>query len=104
MLRRPPRSTLFPYTTLFRSHARSHGPFTAAEVAARLGLGIAVVHQVLARLGAQGRLLEGEFRPAGTGSEWCDPEVLRRLRRRSLARLRHEIEPVEPSALARFLP
>jgi len=93
-----------PLGDLVLRHARSHGPFTAAEVAARLGLGIAVVHQVLARLGAQGRLLEGEFRPAGTGSEWCEPEVLRRLRRRSLARLRHEIEPVEPSALARFLP
>ena len=53
---------------------------------------------------AQGRVLEGEFRPSGAGAEWCDAEVLRSLRRRSLARLRHEVEPVEPVALARFLP
>ena len=49
-------------------------------------------------------MLDGEFRPAGSGSEWCDAEVLRRLRRRSLARLRKEVEPVEPEALGRFLP
>ena len=61
-------------------------------------------HQTLARLAAQGRVLEGEFRPSGSGAEWCDAEVLRSLRRRSLARLRHEVEPVEPVALARFLP
>ena len=66
--------------------------------------GVAVVHQTLVRLAAQGRVLEGEFRPGGTGTEWCDAEVLRKLRRRSLARLRHEVEPVEPAALGRFLP
>ena len=49
-------------------------------------------------------MLDGEFRPAGTETEWCDAEVLRRLRRRSLARLRKEVEPVDPQALARFLP
>ena len=53
---------------------------------------------------AAGRLLRGEFRPGGVEREWCDPEVLRLLRRRSLARLRREIEPVEAEALARFLP
>ena len=49
-------------------------------------------------------MLRGEFRPGGAEREWCDPEVLRLLRRRSLARLRREVEPVEPAALARFLP
>ncbi|GAB2753374.1 ATP-dependent helicase [Nocardioides pakistanensis] len=93
-----------PLADLVARYARTHGPFTPADVAARLGLGVAVVQQTLARLGAQGRLLEGEFRPAGTGSEWCDAEVLRRLRRRSLAALRREVEPVEPSTLGRFLP
>ncbi len=93
-----------PLGDLVGRHARTHGPFLAAEVAARLGLGVAVVHQTLVRLGAQGRVLEGEFRPQGAGTEWCDAEVLRSLRRRSLARLRHEVEPVEPVALARFLP
>ncbi len=91
-----------PLGDLVARHARTHGPFTAAEVAARLGLGEAVVRHTLQRLGARGRVLDGEFRPAGAGTEWCDAEVLRRLRRRSLARLRQEIEPVEQPALARF--
>jgi ATP-dependent Lhr-like helicase len=93
-----------PLGDLVGRYARTHGPFTAAEVAARLGLGVAVAHQTLVRLAGQGRVLEGEFRPAGVGTEWCDAEVLRKLRRRSLARLRHEVEPVEASVLGRFLP
>jgi len=93
-----------PLADLVGRYARSHGPFTVADVSTRLGLGPAVVRQTLARLAAQGRVLEGEFRPAGSGSEWCDAEVLRRLRRRSLAALRKEVEPVEPAALGRFLP
>ncbi len=93
-----------PLADLLSRHARTHGPFTSAEAAARLGLGVAVAHQTLLRLASQGRVLEGEFRPAGVGSEWCDTEVLRRLRRRSLAALRKEVEPVEPATLGRFLP
>jgi ATP-dependent helicase Lhr and Lhr-like helicase len=93
-----------PLADLVARFARTHGPFTAADVAERLGLGVAVAQQTLARLGAQGRVLEGEFRPAGAGAEWCDAEVLRRLRRRSLAALRKEVEPVEPATLGRFLP
>ncbi|MBO9523923.1 MAG: ATP-dependent helicase [Nocardioidaceae bacterium] len=93
-----------PLGDLVGRYARTHGPFTAAEVATRLGLGVAVVQQTLVRLAAQGRVLDGEFRPAGAGTEWCDAEVLRMLRRRSLARLRHEVEPVSPATLGRFLP
>jgi ATP-dependent helicase Lhr and Lhr-like helicase len=93
-----------PLADLVARFARSHGPFTPADVATRLGLGVAVAQQTLSRLGAKGRVLEGEFRPAGAGSEWCDAEVLRRLRRRSLAALRKEVEPVEPATLGRFLP
>ncbi|GAB3655548.1 ATP-dependent helicase [Nocardioides korecus] len=93
-----------PLGDLVGRYARTHGPFLASEVATRLGLGVAVCQQTLARLAAQGRVLEGEFRPQGSGAEWCDAEVLRMLRRRSLARLRHEVEPVEPRTLARFLP
>jgi ATP-dependent Lhr-like helicase len=93
-----------PLADLVARYARSHGPFSPGDVATRLGLGVAVVQQTLSRLGAQGRVLEGEFRPAGAGSEWCDAEVLRRLRRRSLAALRKEVEPVEPATLGRFLP
>jgi ATP-dependent Lhr-like helicase len=93
-----------PLADLVARFARTHGPFSAADVASRLGLGVAVAAQTLSRLVAQGRVLEGEFRPSGAGSEWCDAEVLRRLRRRSLAALRKEVEPVEPSTLGRFLP
>ncbi|WP_328529999.1 DEAD/DEAH box helicase [Nocardioides sp. NBC_00368] len=93
-----------PVGDLVSRYARSHGPFTAADVASRLGLGEAVVRHTLARLSARGRVLDGEFRPGGSGLEWCDAEVLRMLRRRSLARLRKEVEPVEPAALGRFLP
>ncbi len=92
-----------PLADLVSRFARTHGPFTTEQVADRLALGGAVVRHTLQRLAASGRVLEGEFRPAGSGSEWCDAEVLRRLRRRSLARLRKEVEPVEPESLGRFL-
>ncbi len=93
-----------PLGDIVARYARTHGPFTVDQLATALGLGAAVVRHTLHRLGGQGRVLDGEFRPAGTESEWCDAEVLRRLRRRSLARLRQEVEPVDPHALARFLP
>ncbi|WP_159793332.1 Lhr family helicase [Puerhibacterium puerhi] len=96
-----------PLGDLVRRHARTHGPFPAADVARRFGLGIAVVQQALARLEALGALVRGALRPSslgGTGDEWCDPEVLRTLRRRSLAALRAEVEPVEPETLGVFLP
>ena len=92
-----------PLADLVSRFARTHGPFTVADVSARLALGAAVARQTLQRLGGQGRVLEGEFRPSGSGAEWCDAEVLRMLRRRSLARLRQEVEPVEPAAMGRFL-
>lgn len=138
-----------PLGDLVSRYARTHGPFTATEAAARLGLGVAVVGTALKRLAADGRVVEGEFRPhiepaaeptpdasgrqsdgaftaagaedhtgadspAGTvppptvvlpaHSEWCDAEVLRKLRRRSLAALRAEVEPVDATAYGRFLP
>ncbi|WJH25080.1 DNA glycosylase AlkZ-like family protein [Pseudarthrobacter defluvii] len=152
-----------PLGDLVSRYARTHGPFTAAEAAARLGLGVAVVGTALKRLAADGRVVEGEFRPhvtstaaalpesaladaaplevgppeagraagappidetaqptGGTAlppaeapapdiphsiaSEWCDAEVLRKLRRRSLAALRAEVEPVDAAAYGRFLP
>jgi ATP-dependent Lhr-like helicase len=93
-----------PLGDLVGRYARTHGPFQAADVASRLGLGVAVVAGVLQRLAASGRVTAGEFRPGGSGREWCDAEVLRTIRRRSLARLRQEVEPVPVEALARFLP
>ncbi|MFD5921557.1 ATP-dependent helicase [Kitasatospora sp. NPDC058201] len=96
-----------PLGDLLARHARTHGPFTAAEAADRFGLGTAVVTGTLHRLTAAGRLVQGEFRPVEghtAAVEWCDTDVLRRLRRRSLAALRQEVEPVPPRALAAFLP
>jgi ATP-dependent Lhr-like helicase len=84
--------------------ARTHGPFLPDEPATRWGISARAIEDALERLVAAGSLLRGEFRPDGVEREWCDPDVLRSLRRRSLARLRHEVEPVEPTALARFLP
>jgi ATP-dependent Lhr-like helicase len=93
-----------PLGSLLARWARSHGPFLTEGPTARWRLPRGVVESALERLMSAGTLLRGEFRPGGVEREWCDPEVLRLLRRRSLARLRREIEPVEPSALARFLP
>ena len=84
--------------------ARHHGPFLSREPASRWGLPEQLVEKELERMLGARTILRGEFRPGGVEREWCDPEVLRLLRRRSLARLRREIEPVEPAALARFLP
>ena len=93
-----------PLGDLVARYARTHGPFPAAACAARFGLGVLVVEQTLRRLGADGRVVSGEFSPTGSGTQWCDAEVLRLLRRRSLAALRREIEPVPARALAAFLP
>ena len=88
---------------LARRYARTHGPFTTTEFARRYGLGRATAETLLKDLAASGRLLEGEFRPGGSGREWCDPDVLQTIRRRSLAKLRQQVEPVEPAVLGRLL-
>jgi len=96
--------TTDPLRSLLARWARSHGPFHTEDPAARWQLPRGVAEAALEALMAEGVLLRGEFRPGGVEREWCDPEVLRLIRRRSLARLRREIEPVEPTTLARFLP
>ncbi len=93
-----------PLGDLVARYARTHGPFTADAAASRYALGVAVVAGTLRRLAAAGRVVEGEFLPGGRGTELCDAEVLRMLRRRCLARLRKEAEPAPPVALARLLP
>ncbi|HCG15019.1 MAG TPA: ATP-dependent helicase, partial [Micrococcus luteus] len=98
-----------PLGDLVGRYARTHGPFTAAEAGAAMGLGGAVVLSVLQRLATERRVSTGAFRPEGTpgatglDAEWCDAEVLRRIRMRSLAALRAEVEPVDQAAYARFL-
>jgi len=92
-----------PVGDLVLRFARTHGPFTPQEVARRYGLGVAVVLTTLERFAERGKLIEGEFRPEGTQREWCDNDVLRTIRRRALAKLREEVEPVDPPALARLM-
>ncbi|MEZ3159043.1 DEAD/DEAH box helicase [Microbacterium sp. BWT-B31] len=104
-----------PLGDLIARHARTHAPFPAGDVAGRLGIGVAVARQTLQRLEAQGRVASGFFLPERAGgaagaaaapdeTEYCDSEVLRRLRMRSLAAIRGSVEPVAPDAFARFLP
>jgi ATP-dependent Lhr-like helicase len=92
-----------PLLDLVSRYARTHAPFTAQDVATRLGLGVTVVTQALRRLVALDKVLEGEFVPGGQGREWCDAGVLRTLKRRSLARLRHAVEPVDGAVLGRLM-
>jgi ATP-dependent Lhr-like helicase len=92
-----------PLRDVVARYARTHGPFTAADVARRYAVAEDRVEEALRGLTEAGRVLEGEFRPGGIGREWCDASVLQALRRRSLARLRKQVEPAEPSALARLL-
>jgi ATP-dependent Lhr-like helicase len=90
-----------PLARLARRYARTHGPFTTREVSGRYGIDFGPVLRELERAGG---LVQGELRPGGSEREWCDPDVLRRVRRASLATLRKEVEPAEQRALARFLP
>jgi ATP-dependent Lhr-like helicase len=91
-----------PLGDLALRYARTHRPFVADEFAARYGLGGGAAEAVLRRLTVDGRLIEGEFRPGGTRREWTHANVLRMIRRRSLAKLRQEVEPVDASVLGRL--
>ncbi|WP_322789213.1 DNA glycosylase AlkZ-like family protein, partial [Thiohalocapsa halophila] len=93
-----------PLEQLIRRYARSHGPFPTQQLARRLGLPAAQLDPVLKLLETRGELVHGEIRPLGNEPEWCDAEVMRRLRRRTLARARDEVAPVDGATLGRFLP
>jgi ATP-dependent Lhr-like helicase len=88
---------------LARRYARTHGPFTTADLVERYGIGRATAELLLRELASSGKLLEGEFRPGGSGREWCDADVLQNVRRRSLAKLRKEVEPVDAPVLGRLI-
>ena len=98
-LERQPRA----FRDVVSRYARTHGPFTPADVARRYATGEAPVVVALGELAGDGRVLEGQFRPGGQGREWCGADVLATLRRRSLAALRQQVEPAERTALARLL-
>ncbi|MGE3843666.1 MAG: helicase-related protein, partial [Vicinamibacterales bacterium] len=87
---------------LVARYARTHAPFTAAAVARRFGVAQPVIERILHEHTAGGRLMEGAFRPDGQSREWCATDVLQAIRRRSLAKLRKEVAPVESHDLARF--
>ncbi|MEY2470011.1 MAG: ATP-dependent helicase Lhr and Lhr-like helicase, partial [Actinomycetota bacterium] len=89
---------------LVRRWARTHGPFQREEPASRFGVPVELVDSILDQLEQSGRVVRGEFRPGGSGLEFCDAEVLRLLRQRSLAALRKQVAAVDVDALARFLP
>ncbi len=93
-----------PLGDLCRRYARTHGPFLARDVSRWIGVTEDRIAVALDRLLSEGALVRGEFRPGGHDREYCDDDVLRQLRRRSLAALRREIEPVDAETLARFLP
>ncbi|HTR76415.1 MAG TPA: DEAD/DEAH box helicase [Solirubrobacterales bacterium] len=86
---------------LVRRYARTHGPFPIGQLTARYGVDPG---PALRELEAEGALVRGELLPGGTEREWCDSDVLRRVRRASLARLRKEVEAADRTELARFLP
>ena len=88
---------------LARRFSRTRGPFTTADFAARYGLTDARAEAALRALAADGALIDGEFTPGGTRREWCDPDALRSIRQRSLAKLRRQVEPAEPAALGRLV-
>ncbi len=90
-----------PSAALMRRYARTHGPFPTAQPAQRYGVDL---EPALRQLEHDAELIRGELLPGGTEREWCDPEVLRRVRRASLAVLRKEVEAADPRELARFLP
>ncbi|HWC20956.1 MAG TPA: ATP-dependent helicase [Flexivirga sp.] len=101
--------TADPLGELVARYARTHAPFPETEVATALGIGRAVAHDTLRRLVSTGRLVEGELRPTELGGgvhgiDYADPEVLRTIKRTSLASLRAEVEPVPAEDLASFLP
>ena len=93
-----------PLRAVLRRFAKTSGPFTTAELASRFLLDAATVEATLAELERVDELIRGELRPGGSEREWCDPDVLRRIRRATLAVLRKEVEPAEQPAFGRFLP
>ncbi|HEX6642385.1 MAG TPA: crosslink repair DNA glycosylase YcaQ family protein, partial [Thermoanaerobaculia bacterium] len=93
-----------PVEALIGRYARTHGPFATRDVAERFGIVPAQAHVILEQLASSEKLLRGEFRPGGAGEEWCDPEVLRQIKRRTIAKLRGQVAPVSREVLARFLP
>jgi ATP-dependent Lhr-like helicase len=91
-----------PSGDLVLRYARTHAPFTLEELVKRLGFTPLAAEETLRRLLARGRVVEGAFRPRGKGREWCEAEVLANIRRRSLSKLRRDVEPVEPRVLCRM--
>ncbi|MCI0416021.1 DEAD/DEAH box helicase [bacterium] len=93
-----------PLGDLVSRYARTHAPFSAEEMAGRMGMDVSNAQEALTRLEKEERILQGDFTRAVQHREWCDATVFRRIRQKSLAKLRREVEPVEPAVYGRFLP
>ncbi len=93
-----------PLLRLLRRYARHHGPFLTRDLALRYAMSEAHLEPALRLLESDGTLVRGEIRPNGAAVDWCDVQVLRRLKRATLAQLRNEVAPVDAPALAQFLP
>ena len=93
-----------PLASLLQRYAKNHGPFLSRDIAVRWSVSEEVVLSFLEQGLQAGRLVHGEIRPGGSEREWCDADVLRRLKRRSLSKLRAEVAPVDEATFARFLP
>ncbi|MEM7446848.1 MAG: DEAD/DEAH box helicase [Myxococcota bacterium] len=93
-----------PLKNLIKRYSRTHGPFTSGELKARYGIAHRVVDETLSSIAKGSEVIRGAFLPQGNQEEWCDREVLARIKRRTLAKLRGEVAPVDARTLARFLP
>jgi ATP-dependent Lhr-like helicase len=93
-----------PVEAILLRYARIHGPFHTRDVASHYGIPVAQTQLLLDAIANDARLQRGEFRPGGAGHEWCDPDVLRQLKRRTIAKLRGQVAPVARGVLGRFLP
>ncbi len=93
-----------PLQRLLKRYARHHGPFLTTEPASRYRISEPHIEPALRLLEGNGTLVRGEIRPGGAALDWCDAQVLRRLKRATLAQLRNEVAPVDAPALAQFLP
>jgi ATP-dependent Lhr-like helicase len=92
-----------PLSDILLRYARTHGPFTLDEVCSRYPLPRDKAQAVLDRAVSRARLLRGELHPQQKGTSYCDVDVMRAIKRRSLAALRKEMEAVDGFTYARFL-
>ncbi|WIG57014.1 MAG: putative ATP-dependent DNA helicase [Rhodanobacteraceae bacterium] len=88
---------------ILRARLGCIGPVHASDLAQTFGVGDSDIAIALAALEREGCAMRGRFTPGASEEEWCDRHLLARIHRRTLQRLRREIEPVAPRDFVRFL-